>query len=174
MSALAEGYAAAFYEVAKAEGALGVVGNELATFANAYESSPALQQSLTDQAIPLDRRQQVVETLLGGKAHSVTTNLVSMVVAAGRARELPSLVQALLTKSAAEQGKASGEVRSAHPLTTEQQAALTAAVEKSTGKSVSLTFLVDPSVLGGVITTVGDSVIDGSIRHRLDQLKAAI
>jgi F-type H+-transporting ATPase subunit delta len=97
-----------------------------------------------------------------------------MVVGAGRARELPSLVQALLAKTASEQGKASGEVRSAHPLTAEQQAALTAAVEKSTGKSVSLTFLVDPSVLGGVVTKVGDSVIDGSIRHRLDQLKAAI
>lgn len=173
-SALAEGYAAAFFEVAKAEGALTVVGNELATFANAYESSPQLQQTLTDQAIPLERRQQVVEALLGSKAHSVTTNLVSMVIGAGRARELPSLVSALLTRSAAEQGKASGEVRSAHPLTAEQQAALTAAVEKSTGKSVSLTFLVDPTVLGGVVTKVGDSIIDGSIRHRLDQLKAAI
>lgn len=173
-SALADGYAAAFFEVAKAEGALTVVGNELATFANAYEGSPQLQQTLTDQAIPLDRRQQVVETLLGANAHSVTTNLVSMVVGAGRARELPALVSSLLAKSAAEQGKASGEVRSAHPLTSEQQAALTAAVEKSTGKSVSLTFLVDPSVLGGVVTKVGDSIIDGTIRHRLDQLKAAI
>ena len=173
-SALAEGYAAAFFEIAKAEGALTVVGNELAIFVNAYESSPQLQQTLTDQAIPLDRRQQVVETLLGPNAHGVTTNLVSMVVGAGRARELPSLASALLARSAAEQGKATGEVRSAHPLTLEQQSALTAAVEKSTGKSVSLTFLVDPSILGGVVTKVGDSIIDGSIRHRLDQLKAAI
>jgi F-type H+-transporting ATPase subunit delta len=173
-STLADGYAAAFFEVAKAEGALGVIGNELASFANAYENSPQLQQALTDQAVPADHRQGIVEMLLGAKAHSVTTNLVSMVVGAGRARELPAVVSALLAKTAAEQGKASGEVRSAHPLTSEQQSALTAAVEKSTGKSVALTFLVDPSVLGGVVTTVGDIVIDGSIRNRLDQMKAAI
>lgn len=174
MSSLAEGYASAFFAVAKAEGALATVGNELATFANAYESSPELQHALTDQAVPAERRQQVVETLLGNKAHSVTTNLVSMVVGSGRARELPGVVKALLAQSAAEEGKVSGEVRSAHPLSSEQQAALSEAIAKKTGKNVSLTFLVDPSVMGGVVTRIGDAIIDGSIRSRLDQLKAAI
>ena len=47
-------------------------------------------------------------------------------------------------------------------------------LEPSTGKAVELTFLVDPSVLGGVVTTVGDTVIDGTIRHRLEQLKDAV
>ncbi len=174
MNNVAEGYAAAFFEVAKAEGALATVGSELASFANTYQGSSELQQTLTDQAIPADRRQQIVEALLGSRAHAVTTNLVSMVVGAGRAKELPSLVEALLAKTAAEMGKISGEVRSAYPLSLEQQAALTAAVETSTGKSVTLTFLVDPSVLGGVVTKVGDTIIDGSIRSRLDKLKAAI
>ena len=62
----------------------------------------------------------------------------------------------------------------AHPLSIEQQSALTAAISKATGKIVDLTFLVDPSILGGVVAKVGDTIIDGSIRHRLDQLKAAI
>jgi F-type H+-transporting ATPase subunit delta len=174
MSALADGYAAAFLEVARAEGALGTVGNELASFAGAFEGSPQLQSALTDTFLPVERRQTVVAELLGSKASPVTTNLLSMLVGAGRAKDIPAVASAFLSKAASEQGRVSGEVRSAHPLSLDQQGALTAAIEKSTGKKVALTFLVDPSVLGGVVTTIGDTVIDGSIRNRLDQLKAAL
>ena len=173
MSALADGYAAAFLEVARAEGALGTVGNELASFAGAFEGSPQLQSALTDTFLPVERRQTVVAELLGN-ASPVTTNLVSMLVGAGRAKDIPAVASAFLSRAASEQGRVSGEVRSAHPLSLDQQGALTAAIEKSTGKKVALTFLVDPSVLGGVVTTIGDTVIDGSIRNRLDQLKAAL
>lgn len=173
MSALAEGYAAAFLEVARAEGAVGIVGNELATFAGAFEGSPQLQSALTDTFLPVERRQTVVSELLGATS-PVTANLVSMLVGAGRAKDIPAVASAFLSRAASEQGRVSGEVRSAHPLSLDQQGALTAAVEKSTGKKLSLTFLVDPSVLGGVVTTIGDTVIDGSIRNRLEQLKAAL
>ena len=124
--------------------------------------------------IPVERRQGVVAELLGGKAHPVTINVVSFVVGAGRAKDMAGIVAKLRQLSAAEQGRAAGEVRSAHPLSLEQQQRLTAAVSKSTGKAVELTFLVDPSVLGGVVTTVGDTVIDGTIRHRLEQLKETV
>ena len=173
MSALAEGYAAAFLEVARAEGAVGIVGNELATFAGAFEGSPQLQSALTDNFLPVERRQTVVSELLGSTS-PVTANLVSMLVGAGRAKDIPAVASAFLSRAASEQGRVSGEVRTTHPLSLDQQAALTTAIEKSTGKKVVLTFLVDPSILGGVVTTIGDTVIDGSIRNRLEQLKAAL
>ncbi len=173
MSALAEGYAAAFLEVARAEGAVGVVGNELATFAGAFEGSPELQSALTDNFLPVERRQTVVSELLGSTS-PVTANLVSMLVGAGRAKDIPAVASAFLSRAASEQGRVSGEVRSAHPLSLDQQGALSTAIERSTGKKVVLTFLVDPSVIGGVVTTIGDTVIDGSIRNRLEQLKAAL
>lgn len=173
MSALAEGYAAAFLEVARAEGAVGIVGNELATFAGAFEGSPQLQSALTDNFLPVERRQTVVSELLGPTS-PVTANLVSMLVGAGHAKDIPAVASAFLSRAATEQGRVSGEVRTAHPLSLDQQAALTTAIEKSTGKKVVLTFLVDPSVLGGVVTTIGDTVIDGTIRNRLEQLKAAL
>ncbi len=171
---VASGYANAFFEVARAEGGLGTVGYELSTFAQALQTSPQLQQTLTDQALPADRRQSIVEALLGPKASPVTMNLVSMVVGAGRAKELPHVVDAFMAKVAAEGGLEAGEVRSAHPLSDTQKTALTAAVEKATGKKVQLTFLVDASLVGGVVTKIGDTIIDGTIKKRLDQLKAAI
>ena len=173
MSAV-DSYASALFQVAAAEGAAGPVVSELAAFAQALESSPELQRSLSDQMIPVERRQGVVAELLGGKAHPVTINVVSFVVGAGRAKDMAGIVAKLRQLSAAEQGRAAGEVRSAHPLSLEQQQRLTAAVSKSTGKAVELTFLVDPSVLGGVVTTVGDTLIDGTIRHRLEQLKETV
>ena len=65
-------------------------------------------------------------------------------------------------------------MRSAIPLTDDQQTRLAAALANATGKQVNLKVVVDPSVLGGIVATVGDTVIDGSVRTRLDQLKARL
>jgi F-type H+-transporting ATPase subunit delta len=169
-----QGYAQALFNVAMAEGKLSTVTAQLSTFAQAMSSSPELARTLTDEFIPVERRQTVVQSLIGDKADAVTTNLVSMIVGAGRAKQFPEIVQALQASAAKEEQKAAGEVRSAVPLSAEQQDRLTAAVSKRLGKSVALTFLVDPTVVGGVVTRVGDTVIDGSVRRRLDQMKAAV
>jgi F-type H+-transporting ATPase subunit delta len=65
------------------------------------------------------------------------------------------------------------EVRSAVPLSDAQQARLAAALEKQLGYPVQVRVVVDPTVVGGVITQIGDTVIDGSIRTRLAQLREA-
>ena len=170
----ASGYAAAFLEVAKTEGALGAVGDELASFSQAFQSSPELQRTLGDGELPVDRRMSVISNLLGSKASPVTVNLLSLLVGSGRAKEVPDVVNAYLQQAASVNDEQSGQVRSAYPLTDDQKGALTAAVVRSVGKNVHLTFVVDPSVLGGVVTTIGDTVIDGTVRNRLDQLKAAV
>ena len=66
------------------------------------------------------------------------------------------------------------EVRSAVPLTDDQKHRLAAALANATGKQVVVKVIVDPSVLGGLVATVGDQVIDGTVRSRLDQLKALL
>jgi len=66
------------------------------------------------------------------------------------------------------------EVRSAIPLTDDQQKRLAAALTKATGKALNLKVVVDPSVLGGLVAVVGDEVIDDTVRTRLDQLKTRI
>jgi F-type H+-transporting ATPase subunit delta len=66
------------------------------------------------------------------------------------------------------------EVRSAVPLDEAQRAELATALSKATGKTVELKVLVDPSVLGGVYAKVGDTVIDGTVRRRLELLKEQV
>jgi F-type H+-transporting ATPase subunit delta len=169
-----DAYSDAMFEVARAEGTVDEVEDELFRFARAFESSDELREALTDPHIPASRRQQIVEDLLGPRATSTTTSLVSMVVGLGRGRDLPSIIDALVKKSAASHNRAVAEVRSTVDLTADQRTRLAAAIKKATGKTVEVKVIIDPSVLGGVVTTVGDTVIDGSIRTRLEQLKNAI
>jgi F-type H+-transporting ATPase subunit delta len=169
-----DAYAAALLEIAKAEGSLETVEDELFRVARTLESNDDLRSTLSDQAIPVERRQAIVETLLGGKASPVTTALVSCVVGAGRSRNLPEIIDRLVTKAAEERREAVAEVRTAYPLDEERRQKLADVLSKVTGKHVSLKVIVDPSVMGGVVATVGDTVIDGTIRHRLDELRESL
>ena len=164
-------YADALFAVAAAEGNLAAVEDELFQFAQALGSNDDLLATLTDEAVPAVRRQQVVEDLLDGKASATTSALVSMVVAAGRAADLPAIVTAVVERGTASRNKAVATVRSAIDLSTDQRSRLEAAIHTSTGKEVEVKVVIDPSVLGGVVTEIGDDIIDGSIRRRLNQLR---
>jgi F-type H+-transporting ATPase subunit delta len=169
-----DGYAAALFEVARVEGSLSEVEDELFRFARTLEGNDELRSVLTDAAVPAERRQGVVNDLLGTKASPVTTNLVSFVVGAGRARDLPAIIDRLVQRAAAEKDHEVAEVRSAIPLTDDQTSRLAEALNRATGKSVEVKVVVDPDVLGGIVAQVGDIVIDGTVRTRLEQLRAAI
>ena len=169
-----DGYARGLFEIARAEGNLDEVEDELFRFARDLESSDQLRGALTDDLIPIEKRQAIVEDLLGGKATSTTTQLVSMVVGAGRGRDLPAIIDALVQRASSAKSLEVAEVRSAIPLTEDQQTRLAAALANATGKQVNLKVVVDPSVLGGIVATVGDVVIDGSVRTTVDQLKARL
>jgi F-type H+-transporting ATPase subunit delta len=169
-----DGYARALFEVARAEGTIDEVEDELFRFARSFESSDALRNALTDEQVPAGKRQAIVEDLLGGKATPTTTQLVSMVVGSGRGRDLPAIVDKLVARAASAKDLAVAEVRSAVALTGDQQDRLKAALANATGKQVNLKVIVDPSVLGGLVATVGDTVIDGSVRTRVDQLKSRL
>ncbi len=169
-----EGYAKALFEIARAEGTLDEVEDELFRFARSYESSDALRNALTDDMIPAAKRQAIVEDLLGGKATATTTQLVSMVVGSGRGSDLPAIIDVLVARASSSKNLEVAEARTAVALTADQQDRLRAALANATGKQVNLKVVVDPSVLGGIIATVGDTVIDGSVRTRLDQLKARL
>jgi len=168
-----QAYAGALLSVARSEGHLAEVEDELFRFARVLETNDELRTTLTDPALPVSRRQQIIEDLLGGRANPVTTALVSMVVGAGRARDLSAIIDDVVQLSAAEGNREVAEVRSAIELTDDQKQRLAAALEAKTGKKVELKVIIDPSVLGGLVAQVGDTVIDGSIKTRLQQLQTA-
>ena len=169
-----EGYARALFEVARVEGTLDEVEDELFRFARSFESNRRLRSTLMDDEIPVERRLAVISDLLEGKATPTTVQLISMVVGSGRGKDLPKIVDRLVARAASSKQLEVAEVRTAVALTPDQTTRLAAALTNATGKQLNLKVVVDPSVLGGVIATVGDDVIDGSVRTRLEQLKSRL
>jgi F-type H+-transporting ATPase subunit delta len=166
-----EAYAEALLEVARAEKQGGAIEDDLFRFARALDANDELRTALTDRTLPAERRVAIVEELMGGVALPVSVGLVTMVVGADRASELPSVVDRFLELSAEERKHEVAEVRAAVPLDERLRDRLAKALSEATGKDVEVKVVVDPNVLGGVVARIGDTVIDGSVRHRLDQLK---
>jgi F-type H+-transporting ATPase subunit delta len=155
-----DGWVVGLFEVARAEGQLEAVEDDLFRFARALEGSDELRSVLTD--------------LLGNRASRLSAALVSAVVAAGRARELPAIAEGLVKRAAESRQRVAAEVRSAVPLDEDQRRRLAEALSAATGRAVEVKVVVDPEVLGGVVAQVGDTVIDGSVRARLDELRERI
>ena len=110
-----DGYARALFEVARAEGNIDVVEDELHRFKVAFSGSDELRVALTDSQIPAAKRQAIIEDLLGGKANATTVQLVSMVVGAGRGRELPQIIESLVSRASSAKGlEVAEEIGRAH------------------------------------------------------------
>lgn len=174
MSDRIDAYATAMLEVARAEGHLQRIEDEVHSVATAIEGSEELRSKLTDNTIPVELRQRIIEDLLSKKASPTTTALISFVIGAGRGKDLGAICNRFVDMAAAERNRAVAEVRSAMPLDATQREQLEAALRNRTGRDVTVKVIVDPTVLGGLITTIGDTVIDGSIRHRFDTLKETV
>lgn len=166
-----DGYAAAILEIARAEGQLGAVGDELFSIARTFESSSELQEALTDPRLPVERKQAIISDLLGTKASSLTVNLINFVVGVGKSRELPAIADRVVQMAAAGRQKVVAEVRSATDLDAETIAEIERKLGAATGKNIEAKLVVDPSIIGGIVAKVGDTVIDGSVKGRLADLR---
>ena len=169
-----EGYARGFFEIARGEGQLERVENELLAIARTFETARELRSSLTDPQLPLDRKQGVIDQLLDGRAAALTVGLVQLLVSQNRVTDLPDIAIAVASVAAASREKELAEVRSAVPLDDATIERLTAALARATGKQVEVKVILDPAVIGGIVARVGDTVIDGSIAKRVDSVRQAV
>ena len=174
MSERIDGYADAAYALASAEGELDRVEGELLTLGRAVSDSTELRSALTSPQLPFDRKESIIRDIVGTHASRVTVNLVSMIVAQGRGGDLPEIATALAKRRASAGGKTLAEVRTAVELDDATVRRLAAALERKTGKAVEVRTVVDPSVMGGIVARVGDTVIDGSVAKRLRSLRETI
>ena len=169
-----EAYAQAILEIARAEERVAPVEDDLFRFARALDASEPLRVVLTDPALPVERRLAVIEELTEGKALDLSVALIGMVVAAGLANDFSAVADRFVELAAAQREHDVAEVRSAIELDEQQVQRLEAALSRALKKSIEVRVIVDPSVLGGVVARVGDTVIDGTVRHRLEQMKAQL
>ncbi|MFL5796545.1 MAG: F0F1 ATP synthase subunit delta [Actinomycetota bacterium] len=150
---------------AEAEGSLERVAEELFRLSRLVESEPALRSALTDPVLPDERKAGLMADLLEGKAATATVLLARWTV--GKTGDPVARLRELSDRAAARDRRMVVEARTAVPLDEARQARLGEALTRATGRRVDVQVVVDPSVVGGVVARVGDEVIDGSIRRKL-------
>lgn len=173
MNPRSKAYADAIVEVARGEDALAVVDDELLQIARAVSGNRELYDALTDQQLPVARRLEIVDRVLE-TAHPATRTAVALLVSSGRARDIEDIARAVAERAAEERQRAVAEVQVAVPLSQERRERLLEALESATGMQLDLKVFVDPAVIGGIRAKIGDTVIDGSVARRLDDIKARL
>ena len=164
------GYAAAVFE-SVGVGDLEEIEDQLFRFARTVEANRALRGALGDRDLPVPLRQRVVGELLRDRVLPATLRLVDYVIKGGRARDVVGTLDSLVVEAARARGWRVARVNAADSVGAAQQADLSDALARLTGGPVELQVTIDPSLLGGVVVQVGDLLVDGSTRHRLDLLK---
>ena len=126
---------------------------------------------LANPAIAVERRAAALRDMLSDRVSPSVLNLVQLMLRRGRIEELPRVASEFRRLDDERQGIVHAAVTSAAELTQDEIRELTARLERSTGGRVALDVEVDPSLLGGLVVRVGDRMIDGSVRGRLERLR---
>ena len=169
-----EAWAQALLDVAQAEDHLSEVEDELFRFARIVEGNDELRMALSNPGQPADRRAAIVDELLENRSLQMTRAMAAFIVGAGRGHDLPAIVARFVELAAQSRQHEVAEVRSAVPLDDEQVQKLAQALGRATKKNIEVRVVVDPTLMGGIVATIGDTVIDGTVRHRLEQLKETL
>lgn len=169
---LARRYAKAIFDLGVSQGGLDKIGADLRTLAKAMKISPELAMTLSSPAIKRSDRRKVVDALMQHIGVVTTTrNTIYLLLDGERLDSLPMISREIDRMIEEKAGRVSAEVTSAKPLDPAQLSQITAALEKLSGKKVSISSRQDPDLLGGVVAKVGDTVYDGSLRTQLRTLR---
>ena len=165
-------YANALADIALAQGAAAPVVQQLSDFTEAFAESAELRNFLASPAVSKESKRGVAERIsarLG--ASKIVRNFLFVIIDHQRSHELPAILQGFKSVLRERQGFAEAEVFSATALNDAQKKELTQTLEKATGKKIDLKFSLDASLLGGALVRVGDTIYDGSLRNRLNNLR---
>jgi F-type H+-transporting ATPase subunit delta len=166
-----DGYASGVLEQVDRGRALTEVEDELFRFMRIVDGTPQLRDALSSRDVSAGARRHVVTDLLQTRATPTTLSLAAYATQVGRPRDYEALLAFLVERVAAESDRRVAEVRAAVELDDDQRRQLETALSGVAGRAVEVRVTIDPAVLGGFVATIGDTVVDGSVRHRLDILK---
>jgi len=165
------GYAERVFQELTRREDIDTVEDELFAVARLLDGQAALRRVLADPNVEYRSRSDVLGDLLGGKVAPATLRLGRYVLRAGRTRDLVGTFEWLVELAARERGRRVAEVRSAVLLDTAEQERLAAALAALVDRPVEVRVVIDPSVVGGILVSVGDLVIDGTVRLRFERLR---
>jgi F-type H+-transporting ATPase subunit delta len=163
-------YAEAAFQVAQRDDALERWRAELDA-AGTIAADVDVGRMLANPAVALETRLEMATSIFGKVVSKPVLNLIALLLRRGRIHQLPVVAAEFRRLDNARQGITLATATSAAPLSPDEIRAVTARMEQLTGGRIELDVQVDPSLLGGLVVRVGDRLIDGSVRGRLERLR---
>lgn len=168
-------YARAIFEIGKETGTLSALAREIEDFAAMYADHEDLRAVLQNPLVPEAEREAVLRELASRSGASETAlSTLRLLARRRRLSALPEIARALVRFVEEDQNLVRALVTSAGPLGEAYLARLRGELERATGKRIAITHKQDPSLIAGVVTQIGDQVIDGSVRARLSSFRESL
>jgi F-type H+-transporting ATPase subunit delta len=172
VSTIANHYARALADVVIERRESNEVLVELGGFVRLMEQHEELRGVFASPVIALDRKRAVLNDLLSRlKLRQTAANFLQMLVVNSRLHDLGLMVRALSNELDSRSNVVSAEITTARAISQQEMNLLRDKLKAATGKEVRLQFRTDPGIIGGVVTRIGSTVYDGSIKNQLSQMK---
>jgi F-type H+-transporting ATPase subunit delta len=168
-------YANALADVALQQGAADAALKQLGDFAAAFGVSAEFRNFLTSPGVPREAKHEVIEKIAARiGAGKIIRNFLFVVADHQRTHILPEIVASFQDAIRQRQGIAEAEISSASELSAAQKKRFAQTLERLTGKKIEAKYSLDPTLLGGAVVRVGDTIYDGSVRSSLNQMRARL
>jgi F-type H+-transporting ATPase subunit delta len=169
---VARRYASALADVVLKTGEGEAVKTELAQWAAMILANADLLEVFGNPSIAHSQKENMLESLIDRTRPSRTTaNFLRILLRNGRLTELSEVNERFASELEERSGIVSAEVVSAREISQQERSELRSQLEKLTGRHVNLNFTIDEGLIGGLVTRVGSTVYDGSVRTKLNNLK---
>jgi F-type H+-transporting ATPase subunit delta len=166
-------YARALLDVAVRERAdLDAIERELSQFGDLFARYPLLEKVLLNPAVPVARKRAAVADLLGlAKLSPIVSKLLTLLADRDRLVLVPELLAAYRERLLEHQNVVRAEVTTSVPLDAERTSAIQRGLANLTGRTVTLSTKVDPTIIGGMVARIGSTVYDASVTRQLERMK---
>jgi F-type H+-transporting ATPase subunit delta len=172
---IARRWAKALVEIGSETGTLDQLTGEMQRAAQAWDASHELRVALGNPVVPhANKRAIVVEIAEKLGVSQIAKQTLELLVDRRRMPILPGIAQVMKEMNDLKKGLLRAEVVSASPLSDAYAQKLHAQLEKLTGKKIALDRRVDPLLMAGVITRIGDTVYDGSLLARMREMRQTL
>jgi F-type H+-transporting ATPase subunit delta len=168
-------YANALADIALEQGAAEPSAKQLDNFGETYAQSAELRTFLASPAVSVEAKHGVIEKIvkrLG--ASKIIRNFLFVIADHRRTHLIPEIIATFQQVIRQRQGVAEAEVSSAVELSAAQKKELAATLARLTGKKIEPKYSLDPALLGGAVVRIGDTIYDGSLRNRLNEMRARL
>jgi F-type H+-transporting ATPase subunit delta len=173
MEEIASVYARSLFEVARDHGRLDEVREQLGQVADAIEGDQQLQVFFFSPYFSTQEKKEGLGKLLSG-ADPILVNFLELLIEKHRVPALFRIRRTLDALWREENRLLPVSVTSAVALDEATVQQIGERIAQQTGRRVDLTSRVEPDILGGIVVRVGNSVLDASVRHRLDKLRRQV